>query len=95
MANLPDIAALYRRYGSMVLQRCRTILGSEADAQEAAQIVFLQLHRYRETFRGDAAPSMDAQWCVAPRSGRYFPSFLFHERAEATAKPEVFDCRGV
>lgn len=57
MANLPDIAVLYRRYGSMVLQRCRTLLGHEADAQEAAQIVFLQLHRYRDTWRGDAAPS--------------------------------------
>jgi RNA polymerase sigma-70 factor (ECF subfamily) len=41
----------------MVLQRCRTLLGDEADAQEAAQVVFLQVHRYRESFRGEAAPS--------------------------------------
>lgn len=52
-----DIAALYRRYGDMVLGRCRSLLGNDADAQEIAQEVFLQLHRYRDRFRGDAAPS--------------------------------------
>jgi len=52
-----DIAALYRRYGDMVLNRCRSLLGNEADAQETAQDVFLKLHRSRDRFRGDAAPS--------------------------------------
>jgi RNA polymerase sigma-70 factor (ECF subfamily) len=41
----------------MVTNRCRTLLGNDADAQEAAQEVFLKLHRYRDTFRGDASPT--------------------------------------
>ncbi len=52
-----DIAQIYRRYGDMVLGRCRGLLGNEADAQEAAQDVFLKLHRYRDSFRGDASPT--------------------------------------
>lgn len=52
-----DVEGLYRRYGDMVLGRCRTLLGNDADAQEACQEVFLRLHRYREAFRGEASPS--------------------------------------
>lgn len=52
-----DVAALYRRYGDMVLGRCRTLLRDEADAQEVMQEVFLRLLRYQDGFRGDAAPS--------------------------------------
>ena len=52
-----DIAALYRRYGGMVVGRCRALLGNDADAQEVAQEIFLRLHRYRDAFRGEASPS--------------------------------------
>ena len=52
-----NVEALYRRYGDLVLGRCRTILRNEADAQEVSQEVFLKLHRYQSSFRGDAAPS--------------------------------------
>lgn len=52
-----DIPALYRRYGDLVLGRCRTILRNDADAQDAMQEVFLKLHRFRDSFRGDASPS--------------------------------------
>ena len=52
-----DIAQLYRRYGDMVLGRCRTLLRNEADAQDVCQEVFLKAHRYRDRFRGDASPS--------------------------------------
>jgi RNA polymerase sigma-70 factor (ECF subfamily) len=52
-----DVEALYRRYGDMVLGRCRTLLRNEADAQEACQEVFLRLHRYRDAFRGEASPT--------------------------------------
>lgn len=52
-----DIEALYRRYGDMVLGRCRTLLGNEADAAEAAQEVFLRLHRSQSSFRGDSSPA--------------------------------------
>jgi RNA polymerase sigma-70 factor (ECF subfamily) len=52
-----DITALYRRYGDLVLGRCRTLLRNEADAQDALQEVFLKLHRYRDSFRGESSPS--------------------------------------
>ncbi len=52
-----DIPALYRNYGDLVLGRCRTLLRNEADAQDAAQEVFLKVHRYRESFRGESSPS--------------------------------------
>lgn len=52
-----DVEALYRRYGDMVLGRCRTLLGNDADAQETTQEIFLKLHRYRDRFRGDASPT--------------------------------------
>lgn len=52
-----DIADLYRRYGDLVLGRCRTLMRNEADAQEACQDVFLRMHRYRSAFRHEASPS--------------------------------------
>lgn len=52
-----DVEALYRKYGDMVVGRCRSLLRNEADAQEAAQEVFLRLHRYQDSFRGEASPS--------------------------------------
>lgn len=52
-----DVEALYRRYGDMVLGRCRSLLGNDADAQETTQEIFLKLFRYRDGFRGDASPT--------------------------------------
>ncbi len=52
-----DVTELYRRYGDLVLGRCRTLLRNEADAQDAVQEVYLKAHRYRDSFRGDASPS--------------------------------------
>lgn len=52
-----DIPALYQRYGDLVLGRCFTLLRNDADAQDAMQEVFLKLHRFRESFRGEASPS--------------------------------------
>ncbi len=52
-----DIDALYRRYGDLVLGRCRNLLRSEEDAAEAVQEVFLRLWRYRDSFRGEASPT--------------------------------------
>lgn len=52
-----DVEALYRRYGDLVLGRCRSLLGNDADAQETCQEIFLRLHRYQDGFRGAAKPS--------------------------------------
>ena len=57
MSSDLDIPALYHRYGDLVLGRCRTLLRNDADAQDAMQEVFLKLHRFRDSFRGDSSPS--------------------------------------
>jgi RNA polymerase sigma-70 factor (ECF subfamily) len=57
MAPALDVPALYRRYGDLVLGRCRTLLRNEADAQDAVQEIFLKLHRYKDSFRGESSPS--------------------------------------
>ncbi len=43
-----DVEGLYRRYGPMVLRRCRRLLRDEDEALDAMQDVFVQLLRYRE-----------------------------------------------
>ena len=58
MAREPlDLEDLYRRYGDLVLGRCRSLLRNDADAQEVAQEVFLRVWRYRDSFRGESSPS--------------------------------------
>lgn len=52
-----DVADLYRRYGDLVLGRCRTLLSDEDEARDACQDVFLKVHRYKNRFRGEASPS--------------------------------------
>lgn len=43
-----DVEGLYRRYGPMVLRRCRRLLRDEDEALDAMQDVFVQLLRHRE-----------------------------------------------
>ena len=50
--------ALYRRYGPMVLRRCRSILRSEERALDAMQEVFVQVLRRRESLRADYPSSL-------------------------------------
>jgi len=50
MAQQPaDLDALWTRYGSLVLRRCRQILRDEDEALDVTQDVFVQLLRRRET----------------------------------------------
>lgn len=51
-----DVDQAYRRYGPMVLRRCRRLLRSEEEAADAMQDVFVQLLRHQERLT-DAAPS--------------------------------------
>ncbi|MBN2359191.1 MAG: sigma-70 family RNA polymerase sigma factor [Deltaproteobacteria bacterium] len=53
-----DVEALYRRYGPMVLRRCRRLLGDEQRALDAMQDVFVQVLRYRDRLTGDAPSSL-------------------------------------
>lgn len=51
-----DVEALYRRYGAMVLRRCRFLLKDEGEAEDVAQEVFVRLIRSQERI-SDAYPS--------------------------------------
>lgn len=46
---------LYRRYCSRVYRQAIALVGSEAEAEEVVQEVFLTLYEKAKTFRGDAA----------------------------------------
>jgi RNA polymerase sigma-70 factor (ECF subfamily) len=51
-----DTEAYYRRYGPMVLRRCRQLLRDEERARDAMHDVFVKLLRYEERLE-DSAPS--------------------------------------
>lgn len=48
--------ALVERYGSMVYRRCLKLLGNHADAEDAAQEVFVRTVRSYREFRGASGP---------------------------------------
>lgn len=52
-----DVEALYRTYGHSVLRRARQILGSEADASDVLQEIFMGLVARPEQFDRRSAPS--------------------------------------
>ncbi len=45
-----EVAEAYRRYGSLVLRRCRRILRDDAAGDDALQEVFVRLMRYGRAF---------------------------------------------
>jgi RNA polymerase sigma-70 factor (ECF subfamily) len=51
-----DVDAAYRRYGAMVLRRCRRLVRDEAKALDAMQDVFVNLLRAKERL-DDSAPA--------------------------------------
>lgn len=51
-----DVEALYRRYGFMVFERCRSMLGDEGAAEDAMHDTFVRVLRYRERLH-DRAPA--------------------------------------
>ena len=53
-----DIEDLYRRYGPMVLRRCRQLLRDEERAMDATQDVFVQLIQRRERMTADYPSSL-------------------------------------
>lgn len=53
-----DVEALYRKYGGMVLRRCRQMLADEDKALDAMQDTFVQLVRHRERLTADAPSSL-------------------------------------
>jgi RNA polymerase sigma-70 factor (ECF subfamily) len=53
-----DVDALYRKYGPMVLRRCRVLLNDEEQALDAAQETFVKLLRFQERLTDKAPSSM-------------------------------------
>jgi RNA polymerase sigma-70 factor, ECF subfamily len=60
---LLDVEALYRKYGPMVLRRCRSLLRDEEKARDAMQDSFVRLLRAREELTGEAPSSL--LYCIA------------------------------
>lgn len=60
-----DVDALYRRYGPMVLRRCRRLLGDEERAHDAMHDVFIQVLTHRERLTARAPSSL--LWQIATR----------------------------
>ena len=53
-----DIEELYRRYGPMVMRRCRQLLRDEERAMDATQDVFVQLIQRQERMTADYPSSL-------------------------------------
>ncbi|HUX13364.1 MAG TPA: sigma-70 family RNA polymerase sigma factor [Spirochaetia bacterium] len=53
-----DVEALYRKYGPMVVRRCRQILHDEDKALDAAQDVFVRLIRHQDQLDQSAPSSL-------------------------------------
>jgi RNA polymerase sigma-70 factor (ECF subfamily) len=53
-----DVDAAYRRYGAMVLRRCRRLVRDEGKALDAMQDVFVNLLRARRRIDGEAPASL-------------------------------------
>ena len=53
-----DVDALYRRYGPMVLRRCRSLLHNEDAAADAMQETFVRVLRHRDSLRADYPSSL-------------------------------------
>jgi RNA polymerase sigma-70 factor (ECF subfamily) len=53
-----DIDDYYRRYGPMVLRRCRRLLGDEEQAVDALQDTFVQLLRHQDRITDDGPSSL-------------------------------------
>jgi RNA polymerase sigma factor (sigma-70 family) len=53
-----EITALYERYGTMVLRRCRQLLRDEGLAEDAAQNVFVQYLTHRDRLDAEFPSSL-------------------------------------
>jgi RNA polymerase sigma-70 factor, ECF subfamily len=58
-----DVEALYKKYGPMVLRRCRSLLGDEERALDAMQDSFVRLLRRKDSLTEEAPSSL--LYCIA------------------------------
>ena len=62
MAEAPDIAEWCRRYGPMVLRRCRRLLRDESEALDACQDVFVRVIERRQWLKDDYPSRSMRSW---------------------------------
>jgi len=103
MENTPkiesvDVEALYRRYGAMVLRRCRQLLRSEDLAADAMQETFVKVLRNRERLSARYPSSLlyriATNVCLNMlRTQRRRPAVSADEMLEGTAGPERLEDR--
>ena len=53
-----DVEALYRKYGPMVMRRCRQLLRDEDEALDATQDVFVQVLRHQRRLKAEYPSSL-------------------------------------
>jgi RNA polymerase sigma-70 factor, ECF subfamily len=58
-----DVESLYKKYGPMVLRRCKRLLRDEEKALDAMQETFVRLLRSRDRLTGEAPSSL--LYCIA------------------------------
>jgi RNA polymerase sigma-70 factor, ECF subfamily len=58
-----DVESLYKKYGPMVLRRCRRLLRDEEKSLDAMQETFVRLLRSSDRLTGDAPSSL--LYCIA------------------------------
>src|SRR5512135_3751491 len=75
-----DVEALYRKYGPMVLRRCRSLLRDEEKAMDAMQNTFVRVLKH--SGRLDARAPSSLLYCIATnvclnmmRSDRRHPQY--------------------
>jgi RNA polymerase sigma factor (sigma-70 family) len=59
-----DLGQWYSKYGALVHRRCRTLMGNEADANDALQETFMRAHRAR---RDDVMQPLPWLYSIATR----------------------------
>lgn len=58
MTEALDVGELCRRYGPMVIRRCKRLLGDEAEALDASQDVFVRVFERRDRLDGQFVSSL-------------------------------------
>jgi RNA polymerase sigma-70 factor (ECF subfamily) len=88
-----DVEALYRKYGPMVLRRCRSLLGDEEKALDAMQDTFVRVLKH--SGRLDARAPSSLLYCIATnvclnmmRSDRRHPQYSDDEILQSIASAE-------
>lgn len=94
-----DVESLYRKYGPMVLRRCRRLLRDEEKALDAMQETFVRLLRSSDRLTGEAPSSL--LYCIATnvclnviRSERGRTAYGGDELLEAIAGSEDVEAMG-